>query len=318
MSSHTDPQTGDPMHTLRRRLWIERAVLLVLLAVFVALYIGALPGGRRVCLVSADGRPVTVIQTRRDAERLLSELKSAFDLPADEIHFVQKITFHPVSAARNPVQSDREALEALATQLEPRVRAAAVLADGQPVIALPDQAEAVRTLSLVLKKFSPPDPHVTTYFKERVKVEMRDVPPDLMAHSADAALQRIAEETAPKARHEVKPGDSAWKIARDYDVSLDRLAHANPDLNLDRLRVGDRLAIPGGLPPLTVMAKKEIEEPIGEGPSRRYRKVRITYENGMEVKREVIARRAGTVSTRPRPARREDDPWRWRDEVPER
>lgn len=318
MASQPAHQTEDPLHKLQRRLWIERAVLLALLAIFAGLYIGALPGGRRVCLISADDRPVTVVPTRGDAQRMLRQLKSSFKLPADKLHFGQRITFHLVSAARHPVQPDGEALDALAAELDVTARGAAVLANGEPIIALPDQAEAVRALSLILEEYSPSDPDVTTYFKEQVKVEMRDVPPDLMATSADDALQKIAEETAPRAEHKAKPGQSAWKIARDYHVSLKRLAYANPDVDLDHLRVGDRITIPGGLPPLTVMAKKEIEEPVGEGASARYEKVRITYENGMEVKREVIGRRPGAVLMGPPQGRGEEDPWRWRDQILER
>ncbi|MCJ7822936.1 MAG: LysM peptidoglycan-binding domain-containing protein, partial [Armatimonadetes bacterium] len=282
------------------------------IAGLVLLYLGALPGGRRVCLVTVDGDPVTVVETRADAERILDEIRSEADLRPEEIKFAQEVKLHNVSAMRNPVQSDTEAIEALRSRLEIVAPAAAILADGELIIALPDQSEAVRTLSLLLTKLAPPGPNTTVYFSERVKIQAQDVAPDLLVHSADEAAERIADQASSTTEHEIKPGESAWQIARDHEVTLPRLAHANPEVDLEKLQAGAKLRIPGKLPSITVIARKEIEEEVGQGRSGRTRKVRITYENGMEVKRDTIGGRLPVPSARPRPA---SEPWRWRDEV---
>ncbi|MCJ7751176.1 MAG: hypothetical protein MUQ65_08790, partial [Armatimonadetes bacterium] len=78
--------------------------------------------------------------------------------------------------------------------------------------------------------------------------------------------------------------------------------------------------IPGELPPLTVIARREITEPVGSGASGRTRKVRITYENGVEVKRDSIGLSAPTSAARTParpPTRGATDPWRWKDEIPQ-
>jgi LysM repeat protein len=300
---------------LRRRLWVERVVLLALLAILAGLYLGAIPGGRRVTIVAVDGEPVAVLATHADAQRVLSALKATADIPPDKLSFAQKVTLHRVSAVRNPVQSDREAMQARSQALDLRVTGAAVLADGDLVIALPSEEEAVQTLSMLLRRFSPKEPTAPPYFKERVKVEMQQVAPEALMPSAEAAAQRIVDEAAPRGVHEVRPGESAWQLARDHGVTLTRLQHANPEADLERITVGQKLNIPGALPPLTVVARREIEEPVGEGSLASTRTVRITYENGVVVKREMIGRRA-VPRPPPRPPTREE-PWRWRDEVTE-
>lgn len=305
-------EEGGSARRLRVRLWLERAVFLALILVLILLYLGALPGGRRVCLVTVDGDPVTVLQTRADAQRILDEIKSESDLRPEEIKFAQEIKLHNVSAVRNPVQSDSEAIEGLRSRLEIVAPAAAILADGELVIALPDQSEAVRTLSLLLTSLAPPGPNTTAYFKERVKIQAQDVPPETLARSAEEAARRIADEAFSTAEHEVKPGESAWKIARDQEVTLPRLAHANPGVDLEKLQAGAKLKIPGKLPSITVIARKEIEDEVSQGMYHRSRKVRITYENGMEVRRDVIGGGLPVPSVRPRPA---SEPWRWRDEI---
>jgi LysM repeat protein len=298
------------------RLWLERTFFLIVILVLVLLYLGALPGGRRVCLVTVDGEPVAVLETHADAQRILDEIKAASDLRPDEIKFAQEVELHSVSALRNPVQSDSEAIEALRSRLEVVASAAAILADGELVVALPEQSEAVRTLSLLLTSLAPPGPNSAAYFKERIKIQAQNVPPEMLARTAEEAAERVADVASSTDEHDVKPGESAWKIARDHEVTLPRLAHANPGVDLEKLQAGATLKIPGKLPSITVIARKEVEEEVDQGMYRRTRTVRITYENGMEVRRDVIGGRLPVPSVRPRRSG-EREPWRWRDEIPQ-
>jgi LysM repeat protein len=315
---------------LRRRLWLERVFWLAAFAAIVALHLGALPGGRRATLIAADGQPVAVVASRSDAERLMHDLKALSGLPADRVSFAQKVTLHSVPASRDPVQSDSKAMEALSEKLTPVTRAAAIVAGGEIVLALPTEEQAVTALSMLLREFSPKDQADTVgtvYFKENVKIDTRDVPPDVLYPSAEAAVAKIIEASSPRSEYKIKAGDSAWKIARDHDVTLGRLAAANPDVDMNSVRLGETLKIPGELPPLTVIARAETTEEVDPPGSGRTRKVRVTYENGAEIKREIIGRSApispaDLAAARRRPenslvTRGVTDPWRWRDEVRE-
>ena len=320
MSHQEQWQHHNLTRKLVRRLWLERLFWLLLVGALVALYLGAFPGGRRATLIAADGEPLAVVPNRGDAQRLLDEVRSMSGLPVDKVDFAQKVTLHQVSVSRNPVQSDSDALKALSAKLEPVIEAAAIMAGGEVVLALPNLQEAVKTLSMLLKEFSPPGPSATAYFREYVKIDTRYVPPDKLYPTADKALEKIVEDSAPKSEHTVKPGDSAWKIANDYGVSLSRLAAGNPDVDMNRVQIGQKVKIPGELPPLTVIARREITEPIGSSASGRTRKVRITYENGVEVKRDVIGLSAPPPAARTSaraPTRGATDPWRWKDEIPQ-
>lgn len=292
------------VRALRRRLWIERVLWLALIGLLAALHFGAISGGRRAVLIAVNGEPVTVMASRADAHRLLDALKSPSGEAVGDVTFAEKVALHSVPASRNPIQSDSEAMKALAARLHPMVQAAAIVTSGEVVLALPDQQEAVKTLSAMLQHFSPRGEDITRYFKEEVKVETRSVPVGALYPTADAALERIVEASRPKVEYEVRPGDSAWKIAQMYGVPLSRLAGANPGLDLNRVRAGERLKIPGELPPITVIARKEIEEPVSDEPGAPTRKVRITYENGAETSHQVIGRSPRRATAFPRPGRR--------------
>lgn len=288
------------LRRVRRRLWIERLVLLALVGVFVGLYVGALPGGRRVCLVAVEGDPVAVLPSRAEAERILDEIKSASGLSPEVAEFAQKVTFHTAPAVRHPVQPEVEAIRALSQRLEVVAPAAAILADGELVVGLPTQEEAVRALSMLLRHFSPPDPEARAFFREQVKVVRQRVPVERFCASAEELIEKLQQAAESRETYTVRAGDRAWKIAEQHGVSLTRLGHANPSVDLDRLRVGDKLRLPGELPPVTVVARRQVEERVGG----RIQVVRITYENGVEVRREVIGRRAAAEPPSEGPPRR--------------
>jgi LysM repeat protein len=289
----------DSTYRFRRRLWVERIVLVVLIAVFLTLYLVARSGGGRACLISVNGQTAAVVANRAEAERLLQQLKAASGLPADKVHFAQQTALDLVSRRHHRVLGDAEAARALSTRLDTVIEAAAVLADGRIVFGLPDQNEAVSAISLFLEALSPPGDDITRVFKQQVKVELRDVPTQQYFFSARGAVNKMVEGATPRHVHEVKPGDTAWEIASHYHLSLSGLAVANPALDLNRIRPGDQLKIPGDPLPVTVIAKQDVQELVTRGLRHRTQTVRITYENGVEVSRRVIGRQPLAPSASP-------------------
>ncbi len=270
---------------LRRRLWIERVIFVLAIAAVLAFHYGKL-GGRRACLIAIDGKPTAVVASRSDADRLIEEVKKSAGVAAS-VSFNHKITFHSVSTTGQPVLPDAAAMTALSQKLQPVIQASAIVVNGELVIGLPSRSEALQALSSLLRELSPPIDGVQSSFKESVKIEAREVPPDRFAPSASAAVERIMRAAAPKGSHEVRPGETGWKIALDYHVPISRLAAANAGVDMNRIRAGDKLKIPGELPPVTVVARQDTKEEIAPGVSKT---VRITYENGVEVSRDVVAR----------------------------
>ncbi|HUG13059.1 MAG TPA: LysM domain-containing protein [Opitutaceae bacterium] len=66
------------------------------------------------------------------------------------------------------------------------------------------------------------------------------------ASSGSSSSAAAASATAEPGTYVVKSGDTGVKIARDNNVSLTALMAANPDVNWNRLSVGQKISIPGG------------------------------------------------------------------------
>jgi LysM repeat protein len=297
MEEQPEGDDHDQVRDLRRRLWAERVVFVLIVGGVLAFHFRGV-GEKKACLIAVDGRPAVVVASRRIAERVLDGIKASSGLPG-QVGFTHKVTFHSVSAAGKKLLSDADAMGVLAAKLQPVVQASAILVNGEVVVGLPSREEAIRTISLLLERFSPPGPDVSRAFKEKVSVETQQVPADRFISTAQEAVERMVRAAGPKGKHEVRPGETGWKIALEHQVPLSRLQAANPGVDLDRIRAGDQLEIPGETSPLTVIARKEVQEDLGGG---RTGTVRITYENGVEVSRDVIKRQppAGRVAGRRR------------------
>ena len=57
--------------------------------------------------------------------------------------------------------------------------------------------------------------------------------------------------------HIVESGESLYKIAKKYDISLEKLKELNPDVKPETIQIGDKIVI---------VAKKEISKPKKQQP----------------------------------------------------
>jgi len=66
------------------------------------------------------------------------------------------------------------------------------------------------------------------------------------ANSGATTAAASANAASGAREHVVKSGDTGVKIAREHGISLAALQNANPDVNWNRLHVGQKLALPRG------------------------------------------------------------------------
>lgn len=77
---------------------------------------------------------------------------------------------------------------------------------------------------------------------------MARAPRALMTLRDCAAVEPVDPSTRPSMMfYVIQPGDSLWKIARQYQTTVDALAQANQIANPDRIYIGQKLLIPKGV-----------------------------------------------------------------------
>lgn len=123
-----------------------------------------------------------------------------------------------------------------------------------------------------------------------------------LASQAAAAPSRPAAE--PARVHVVRSGETLWGIARQHGLTVDSLARANNLANPDRLRVGERIAIPGSSSDPAAQAPGRGRRPGMAWPSRgvvtsRYGFRAKRHHHGIDISAPVgspiMAARSGVV-----------------------
>lgn len=198
-------------------------------------------------------------------------------------------------------------------------KAAAIVVNGKPLVALKDEQSARNVLEGVKAHFAKFASHVgelikEASFKEKVEVKVMSIPVEIYAPTEEEAFKRLTEGGEKPLYHEVKRGEVAVAIARKYGIKLAELQRLNSGRDLNKLKVGELLLIKPGKPLLTVVTlhQQRVEEKI---PFKEERKLvphlpggeiivqrkgqeglkevvyEVRCENGVEVSRKAVSER---------------------------
>ncbi len=268
--------------------------------------------------IFVNGKPVAWLGSVRLAQRAvnlaLEELRKRHG-PQAEFAETIEIGSLPLRGETSLV-SPAEAAQQLLAHTTPAQRAWLITVNEQPVVALTRKADAEEALEAVKAHFTPP--YVTLVreprFKERVTVREGKVPVGQVLPDAKAAVQKLIGGLEPPHYHIVRAGEVGIRIARRYGLTLVQLQQLNPDKNLDRLKVGDKLLVKRGKPLVTVVVTYQVlqREPVPYKVERRFAPhlpggalvtqqkgreglkevvLEVTCENGVEVIRKVVKER---------------------------
>lgn len=253
--------------------------------------------------IYVNGSLVATVNSLGTARRVLSESQNRCEsTPFAQTRFVERVELRR-TPGKTRLLTVLEAKQALEEVTSVEAHAYAILADGEPIVALSGRSDALQALDAVKKHYEMviggEDPE--SHFKERISVEERYVPVQLFQPSADAAAGYLSSNISQPMIHIVKAGDRCSKIALRYHTTLDALKRLNHGLDLDRLSKGDQIYIRSAKLPITVITKTLVDKTVSVAPPaemRRYsrmgngtRRTRVilTYENGREVDEQVMS-----------------------------
>ncbi len=171
-------------------------------------------------------------------------------------------------------------------------KAAAIVVNGKPIVALKDEQSARNVLESVKAHFAKFASHVgellkEASFREKVEVKVMSIPAEIYAPTEGEAFKRLLEGGEKPLYHKVQRGEVAIAIARKYGIKLAELQRLNGGRDLNKLRIGELLLIKPGKPLLTVVTlhQQRVQEKL---PFKEERKLAPHLPGG-----EVIVQRKG-------------------------
>lgn len=305
------------IRNLRQRLRFERIAVAVIAFLLITVWAyGHFKTTKSFILV--DGKAVACVPSEAEAKAVLQTIKTHTGCDPSEVAFVQDVSVARAPLDAQPISRHKaiRVLEGIVSPVAPRY---AIIVNGKPVVAVPNDKVAGKVLEMAKAKFGGMVQNLAEepQFKENVTVDVAAVDLSIYCKTADDALKLLFSEPHPEMKDEsysVEQGDVAGAIASKHGISLEVMKSLNPDVNLDRLQIGDKLRVKSvtpGKPKLTVVVRDQSERteaipaPVQQVSSARlpagktmelspgenglhHVKVATIYENGRKVGSEII------------------------------
>lgn len=259
-------------------------------------------------------------------EEVWQEYQQEFVLP-------ENIVQESVKARKSKLTNDDEIIRNLKEQIDLKVKAVAILVNGQEVTVVNNKQIAKALLEDIKAPYVKED-GVYEKVNFAQSVEVKEVAADIASiRSQDEARTVILTGTDEEKIHEVQSGENSWVIAQKYKLSVDDIVKANPTINADKLKIGQEISLVVPKPYISVMTKEYVElvehipfetetvttESLYKGDKKitvqgSEGKVEIkgyiVRENGIEINREIVQEkiisepttRVVAEGTKPRPA----------------
>ncbi|SET01575.1 Murein DD-endopeptidase MepM and murein hydrolase activator NlpD, contain LysM domain [Natronincola peptidivorans] len=244
---------------LDKKVFTYTAVGLVLIILGVILN-SSINASLRAYEVQMDGSVLATIRSEEDFEEAIEEVKEEIlALYGHEFVVPTNITLVETKAKQEDLTDINTIIYNIKRQLDMKVKAISIKVDGQVVAYVKDQATADKILEDIKGLYISEDKEYDFIgFRENVvleeaAVEIKDI------RNKEDVYQLITQGTDEEQIHEVAAGESAWVIARKYDLSVEDIEAANPGINPERLQIGQKLSLIVPKPYITVQTKEYVE-----------------------------------------------------------
>ena len=246
--------------------------------------------------VKINGNEVGVVRDREDFTLIIDSLKENFyKKHSAEVVFNETIEYEKRRAKDEELTPADKLESSLGRVLNLKIKAFEIKANGKTVAILSTKADAERVLESVKKPYINEDNIEESYFGEKVEVqettiEMKNV------KTVEETIQLIEQGTNEIKTHEVEEGESFWTIAEKYNLAVEELEKANPDVDPGKLQIKQSISLIVPKPLLTVVTsrRERYEESIlfpveFEETSALYKGETKIRTAGKDGKREVYA-----------------------------
>ncbi|MFZ5968290.1 MAG: peptidoglycan DD-metalloendopeptidase family protein [Bacillota bacterium] len=252
-------------------------------------------------MVKIDGKVLGVVREQKDFTKLMDEMKeNLHKVYNTDIVFPQTVVFEKTRAKREELTEAAELKKAVTEMISYEVKSYAIKSNDSVVAILPSKEEADRVLADTKNQYTDTDNTSIEkiYFAESVIVEEINASvKDIKAY--DDAMKLIQLGTDEIKVHEIQEGESFWTIAKKYNLKVDDLVKANPDIKPEKLQLKQKINLIVPKPLITVATVEKVEfqenipyETIFEETSAMYKgekKIKLKGQDGIkQVVAEVV------------------------------
>lgn len=233
-------------------------VIVVLLVSLICLFGIRTPG----YAVYVNGSKEFALKHKADLQKALNKIEAGAEKRCrQELELSSKVECKKGFISRNQLVSSKEAEKKLATVLEFKAPAAAIIVNGKTIAYVESKAAANSLINRLKKEYSQPEQGeklTAVAFAEKVKIKEEKVAVKKLV-ALDKAYELIRTGTSNPEKYIVKEGDNLWLIARRNDMYVDDIVKAN-GLTTENLQLEQELILAKSKPYINVITQVKGEK----------------------------------------------------------
>ena len=281
----------------------KKMILTIVITILIVAIAGTTYFSRLAYAVKVDDEIIGVVRDVEKVDEIIENLKKDVEVTYNmKVKVSQTITYGKISASDNELTDLKLIKNKLKEKINYDTEAYSINANGKDLVFLKDESAAKEILDRLEHKYLENNEEVIetessskVEFVEEVEVIKGYTSIDNIMNLEDA-YSYITIGTKEIEEYTVKQGDMVSSISAEYDISIKDIQRINPELDIDRLKIGQKINLTVAKPLINISTKETItyEEDISyeviyeytdtiyEGSS----KVKVA---GKEGKKEVVA-----------------------------
>ncbi|TDT63248.1 peptidoglycan DD-metalloendopeptidase family protein [Fonticella tunisiensis] len=227
-----------------------------------------------VYIVKINNNSIGYVQNLETFNEVIEKIKST-----DGIDITQSVTAEKTRDVSSKLLSSYE-IERIARQsLKLKMPAVAMYANGEEVVKLPSKEDVDKVLEKVKQNYIPQYKDATVSIlssKIKENIETKDTlanPSEVL--DINGAVQKIMAGKNEQKKYVVQQGDTIWDIALKNDVEIEDIQEANPDIDLDKIKINQEIKLNAIVPYINI----EIEAAVSSDEQIPFETKTITDKN---------------------------------------
>lgn len=249
--------------------------------------------------LKVNGNTIGKVRSQKVVESALQALKQKYrESENSEISFTSEVTFEKSRASGKEILKDTALIETLSKNLKFQVQACSVYVDGNVIAAFKTKEQAEGMLKEVQDKSligADKSKMKEISFAEKVELKNEFIEASKLSEK-DETVNFIIKGTNEMRTHKIESGESFWSISKRYNMSLEDLQKANPEVNPEKVKIGQviNLIVPKPLisvktiQTITSTEKAEFEQKV-EFSNSQYKDETSIKVKGVYGEKQVIA-----------------------------
>lgn len=206
--------------------------------------------------VKYDGKILGYVRDKEVAVSALAEVKEGIKKYDPSINVSGELEFEKLLVNSEKIISGSYIKDTIESGLYVQYTAYAIDINNSEVAVVKNQEEANKVIDGIKKHYEEEEKKngaeiLNLTIKDDINAVKKIVDASKLT-DADKVIDTIIGGKGITKKYDVKSGDTIWKIARDNNMSIEEIAAVNPDLNVERLQVGQKVNLAVSEPYLNV------------------------------------------------------------------